>query len=302
MSKSIRQLYFKNNSFKIVQLTDLHLLFPKILYSDFKTYSFIEQLLMVEKPDLVVVTGDVTLSLFNFSAIKHFFNFLDKFGIPWAFTFGNHDGQFGRSKRYIAKRMSGFQNSCFEVGPSNIKGSSNYYVDLIDAKHNIKYALYFMDSLIERKHLSDSQIDWFKETSNKHHQGIDKLMFFHIPLKEFKDARNDGIISGDHRETISTPKDSSRAFNTFKENGVKAIFVGHDHTNDFTARYEGVLLAYGRSSGFTGYGGKKALKGARIIEIEEGGEIKTWIIEAHWLAYHFPKFKMPEVFSVILER
>lgn len=302
MSGPIKNLYFKNNRFKIVQLTDLHLLFPRFIFSDYKTYEFIEQLLLVERPDLVVVTGDVTLSIFNFSAVKHFFRFLDQFDIPWAFTFGNHDGQFGHSKKYISNRLKGFTNSCYEVGPNNIKGYSNYFVNLVDEKFNVKYALYFLDSLIERKHLSDSQIEWFEEMSEKYHSKVDKIVFFHIPLKEFQDARKEGIISGEHREKISTPKDSSRAFNSFKNHRVKGIFVGHDHQNDFTARYEDVLLAYGRSSGFTGYGGKRALKGARIIEVEEESKIRTWIIEAHWLAFHFPKVKIPEVFRIILER
>ena len=37
-------------------------------------------------------------------------------------------------------------------------------------------------------------------------------------------------------------------FSMAKENGVKGIFYGHDHVNDFWSIYEGVLLAYGTKS------------------------------------------------------
>jgi predicted MPP superfamily phosphohydrolase len=295
-------LLFTNEHFKIVQLTDLHLLLPKNLFSDHHTYHFIDQLLTVEKPDLVVITGDIAMSFFNYSAMMHFFHFLDSYGIPWAFTFGNHDGQFGRSKNYIAHHLEDFQHSMFQTGPNEIEGYSNYFVNLVDHRNQIRYALYFFDSLIERKHISDSQVNWFIENSNRYHSAVDKLAFFHIPLQEFRIAREEGIISGAHREKISTPENSSFCFNAFKHHRVKAIFVGHDHRNDFTARYQGILLAYGRSSGFTGYGGHKALKGARIIDLWENGKIKTWIVEANWLSYHFSEFKFPKIYKIVVER
>ena len=40
---------------------------------------------------------------------------------------------------------------------------------------------------------------------------------------------------------------------TYRGN-VVALFVGHDHPNDFTVDYKGIMLAYGRKSGYGGYG------------------------------------------------
>ncbi len=34
---------------------------------------------------------------------------------------------------------------------------------------------------------------------------------------------------------------------------IKAIFVGHDHSNDFGGFYKGIELAFGRKSGYGGY-------------------------------------------------
>ena len=32
------------------------------------------------------------------------------------------------------------------------------------------------------------------------------------------------------------------------------VFVGHDHDDDFLVDYEGILLGYGRKTGFDSYG------------------------------------------------
>ena len=47
----------------------------------------------------------------------------------------------------------------------------------------------------------------------------------------------------------------------------KAVFVGHDHLNDFTFIKDGILLAYGRNSGYTAYGYLE--RGGRHIEITD---------------------------------
>ena len=50
------------------------------------------------KPYLVIVTGDLTfplglfsLSLNNYTPVMEFASFMRNLGIPWAFTYGNHD-------------------------------------------------------------------------------------------------------------------------------------------------------------------------------------------------------------------
>ena len=35
---------------------------------------------------------------------------------------------------------------------------------------------------------------------------------------------------------------------------MKALFVGHDHINDYVVDYEGLLLGYGRKTGYGCYG------------------------------------------------
>ena len=35
---------------------------------------------------------------------------------------------------------------------------------------------------------------------------------------------------------------------------IKALFVGHDHQNDFVVDYEGISLGYGGKTGYGSYG------------------------------------------------
>lgn len=60
----------------------------------------------------------------------------------------------------------------------------------------------------------------------------------------------------------------------------KGVFSGHNHNNDFIGKYLGISLAYGRKTGYGGYGPKGLQRGARVIELEwENGNLKidTWI-------------------------
>ena len=53
--------------------------------------------------------------------------------------------------------------------------------------------------------------------------------------------------------------------------GIHAVYSGHDHGNDFSALLSGLRLAYGRKSGYGGYGPPAGwLRGARVILLREG--------------------------------
>ena len=75
---------------------------------------------------------------------------------------------------------------------------------------------------------------------------------------------------------------------------VVALFVGHDHPNDFSVDYRGLYMAYGRKSGYGGYGIPGHIrKGARVLRIKEnpfsfdtyiaGEDLKReWLVNMHW--------------------
>ena len=75
---------------------------------------------------------------------------------------------------------------------------------------------------------------------------------------------------------------------------VVALFVGHDHPNDFSVDYRGLYMAYGRKSGYGGYGIPNHIrKGARVLRIQEdpfsfdtyiaGEDLRReWLVNMHW--------------------
>lgn len=91
---------------------------------------------------------------------------------------------------------------------------------------------------------------------------------------------------GQFQEAIACSLVNSGVLRTFVSMGdVKAVFVGHDHTNDFCGNLDGIWFCYGGGFGYHGYGRIEWPRRARIISIQlvkgknawMGVErIKTW--------------------------
>ena len=78
------------------------------------------------------------------------------------------------------------------------------------------------------------------------------MAFFHIPLPEFNLASRseDSCLIGIRKEEACAPKVNSGLFTTMLELGdIMAVFVGHDHVNDYVTSWKGILLGYGRYTG-----------------------------------------------------
>ena len=72
-------------------------------------------------------------------------------------------------------------------------------------------------------------------------------------------------------EQISSQSKDTGFFDSMLTNGMsQAVFVGHDHRNNFVFTHQGIKLVYGRNSGYNAYGG--LTRGARIIEITPTSE------------------------------
>lgn len=112
------------------------------------------------------------------------------------------------------------------------------------------------------------------------------LVYFHIPLPEFAsfDSSN---FTGVKQEGISSPSVNSGFFTTMLESGdVKAVFIGHDHVNDFCGDLMGINLCYAGGFGYHAYGKAGWSRRARVVvatleKTEQGvwgavKSIKTW--------------------------
>ena len=120
---------------------------------------------------------------------------------------------------------------------------------------------------------------------------VKSLLFFHIPLPEFKDAWDElaahgyedtpnvqyitGLV-GETGKCIYSGIGEDQMFETIQELGsTKAVFCGHDHYNNFSVRYHGIELVYGNSVDYLAYMGinkKGSQRGCTVITTDpEGG-------------------------------
>ena len=187
---------------KIMQIAD-----PQIKFGGFtkdtKTMDLLDRAIKTEKPDICVVTGDLTLSIFTYDAFKYFANFMEERQQYWTFTYGNHDSQFDCSKYTIYKLLSKYEYCLFDCGPNDVYGESNFLVNIFKGdktEENLIYSLVMLDSGMypeaENVPLSDWVYDWIKQSQMDWYtwavqglrtikQDIQTSMFFHIPIKEF---------------------------------------------------------------------------------------------------------------------
>ncbi|MGD9556590.1 MAG: hypothetical protein AB7V25_06205 [Mangrovibacterium sp.] len=113
---------------------------------------------------------------------------------------------------------------------------------------------------------------------------IPSVAFFHIPVPEFKEAiiDPDARFYGTRKEQVACSKKNTGLFSAFKKNGdVMAVFVGHDHLNDYVVCWKEIMLCYGRVTGSrktSHYNHPDGSNGARVIELTEGERaFESWI-------------------------
>lgn len=282
---SIETLNFNKNGLKIMQLTDLHFTYG-FDYLDRKTYQLLDNMFKTEKPDLIIITGDLFMSILAPKILKDFIFFIEKYQIPWSITFGNHEREYHHITKIVKILMEANTNYLlFHYGPKlsndNTHGYSNFKIK-INLDNEPFFNIYMLDSKDNRKdgikdkrfpydYLSLEQVTWFKEELAS--DTVKSVAFMHMPIRQFLEY--DG---NEKRETIWPQAVDTGFFEAILENNKKTlgVFVGHDHNNEFSFLYEGILLAYGRSSGYNAYGTYE--KGARIIKINKEYQLDTYLI------------------------
>ncbi|THH27295.1 hypothetical protein EUX98_g6887 [Antrodiella citrinella] len=190
-------LHFSHDgSYKILQVADLHYsvsagvcrdtpLSPCV-GSDNITNSLLSHILDVEKPDLIVFSGDQLngqgTSWDVKSVLAKFAQSVTERGIPWAAVFGNHDDEDGESREHQIRYMQNLPYSLVEPGPRDIHGVGNYLLKVwsADASKTQLLTLYFLDSgayakswfefsgighSTEYDWIHSDQINWFLEES-----------------------------------------------------------------------------------------------------------------------------------------
>jgi 3',5'-cyclic AMP phosphodiesterase CpdA len=287
-----RSLKFNpSGKFKIVQLTDLH--YIKGNPEADVALECINKTLEYEKPDLIIITGDLIYGTPADECMKTLMDLISSKKINFIVLFGNHDDEFGLSRVELFEIIKAYPYN-LTSSVEGISGVSNGFYTLKDKDGKDAFVLYYFDSNAYSKiegikgydYIQFDQINWYREKSagfTEKNQGrpVPSLAFFHIPFPEFAQAASDekAPLIGSRTEVVCSPQLNSGLFAAMKEMGdVRGVFVGHDHDNDYLTIRNGIALAYGRFSGAnTEYNNLKP-NGCRVIELTEGESgFKTWI-------------------------
>ncbi len=211
-------IFNTDRNLKVVQLTDIHIgggLLSKSF--DRKAMNAIAAMLTYEKPDLVVLTGDMVYpvsfqggTLNNEISTKLLITLLEQLGVYYAPLFGNHDTEVysTHTRDQIGDVWSdeSLEYSLFKKGPEDVDGVGNYIIKAKNSQGVVKNALFCIDSNSyigddilglggDYDNIHDNQIEWYStkvkeiDAANKAINPAEpmftSLAFFHIPLEEF---------------------------------------------------------------------------------------------------------------------
>ncbi|MFB9275334.1 metallophosphoesterase family protein [Cohnella cellulosilytica] len=291
MSSSLK--FRADGTFTIVQFTDLH--WTDGGKKDALTRALMERILEEERPDLVVLTGDVIDSLRCADPLRSFREALSAVvgsGIPWAAIFGNHDSEGDVARERLLDVQLELAGTIAQPSPHDISGVGNFVARIEDAAGRTGAALYFLDSgayselpgIDGYDWVRANQIAWFREQAGalrRDNGGIPvpALLFLHIPFPEYREIWNTRVCRGRRFEKVHAPGINSGLFAALVETGGTAgVFCGHDHINDYIGELDGIRLGYGRATGYNTYGRWFYQRGARIIRLRDGEPgFSTWL-------------------------
>ncbi len=276
----------EKDDFKILQLTDIHLGGSFLSYEkDLKALKAVYKLIDYTKPDLVVVTGDLTFpmgftsfSFNNTAPVGQFAAFMRNTGVPWAFTYGNHDtenmaiaNKESLDDLYKSLSWKTSKNLLYPYIQPEVWGRNNQLIEIRNKDNTLNQALFLIDSNAYSKegfnkydYIHDDQVEWYKDNvlrlNKEENKNISSLVFFHIPLQQYRTAyelylrESDEVKyyfgSNDEKaiEKVCASDYPSSMFDVAVElKSTKGFFCGHDHYNNMSLEYKGIRLTYGMS-------------------------------------------------------
>lgn len=254
-----------DGTFRILQITDFH---NDQGSPDAAERSWLDVDVLVRRlqPDFLAVTGDVWCSdeapEHGPARMQRDLERIVGFGVPWAFTWGNHDWVDDAARRY--REMAGMTGASMEVND----GRGCCRIEVCRGGAPV-WDVFFIDSGLEWDPSTD--LAWFESESARlaAERGgeLPAVAYFHIPLQQYEAARLAGTYTGFAGEEVLCWGDDGSILPRLGERGVRVCFCGHSHANDFYVEQDGVVLAYGRATGYGGYGGDLLKKGAKLLTL-----------------------------------
>lgn len=205
-----------DDHFKVVQLTDVHIGGGFLsIKKDSMAINAVAAMITAEKPDLVVITGDIAYpvpfqagTFNNKTSAELFAQLMEKLGVYWVPVFGNHDTEaysyYSREKISEFYSQEKFSHCLFQAGPEDVDGYGNSIINVKNTKGEITQSLVMLDShsyvdndyfgiMWKYDTIHESQVKWYEDSLNKIKAENNDVMpkslaFFHIAIPEYKTA------------------------------------------------------------------------------------------------------------------
>lgn len=205
-----------DDHFKVIQLTDVHIGGGFLsIKKDSMAINAVAAMITAEKPDLVVITGDIAYpvpfqagTFNNKTSAELFAQLMEKLGVYWVPVFGNHDTEaysyYSRKKISEFYSQEKFSHCLFQSGPEDVDGYGNSIINVKNTKGEITQSLVMLDShsyvdndyfgiMWKYDTIHDSQVKWYEDSLNKIKAENNDVMpkslaFFHIAIPEYKTA------------------------------------------------------------------------------------------------------------------
>ena len=195
---------------------------------------------------------------------------MEEAGVAWAVTLGNHDQEHfektGITREQAMELYAAYPHNRNGGRERGLTGAGNQLLTVWDeAGAQPAFHLWLLDSGAYTDNKDDhydwihaDQVAWYFSTSRqleaRYSRKVPGLMFFHIPVPEFREMALGGKMIGERHEPESPSAINGGLFAAALERGdVKGIFCGHDHVNNYVGKYRGVWLGYNGVVGFAGY-------------------------------------------------
>lgn len=243
---------------------------------DRRTTDHIARLVDRWQPDAIVHTGDLWTETEDQDCLRFAEIAADqmgKFGVPWAYARGNHDVARPADDDRCREMLAATPHSLY----SPRAWQDNYRVEVKSPGAGRPFFNLFLLNNAYRRLLGfhPEQLEWFGREAARVRElyGADlpAFAFFHIPLPEWYTVIDNGTARGVKFEKCCIEDGSPGAFKALTAPGqVKAMFCGHDHTNNYHGMLDGVHLEYVRSTGQGTYG-QILVKGGTLVEVDATG-------------------------------
>ena len=185
------EYYFTTDrEFRVMQLTDVHLGGGFLSREeDKKTINAISAMVAEEKPDLIIVTGDVSFAVPYISgtinnAIAHrmFMRLMERLEIPWTIVFGNHDSEaYNYYNRATVSEMYADESLeyCLFIPDGDLSGEGNHVINVKNTAGLITESFYMIDTHSytdkdplgikwDYDYVKQDQIDWYASKVEAH--------------------------------------------------------------------------------------------------------------------------------------